>query len=154
MSKKKLSCAILQPHYLPWMGYFEMIDRVDRFVIYDDVQFIQREWKNRNRIRKDPISSAYKWISVPVTRSSKRNTSIKDVEIAYPDTWFDNHINAIKTTYYKCPFYEEVSPEIFSLLSQRVTSCPLNAATLPASIPAGPPPAISKVFRLDVNLSP
>ena len=47
-----MMCSILQPHYLPWVGYFSMIKSVDMFIFFDDVQFIKREWKNRNKIRK------------------------------------------------------------------------------------------------------
>ena len=58
--------AILQPHFLPWLGYFDLIKRVDGFVYLDDVQYISREWKNRNRIRKTPKSNETSWLSVPV----------------------------------------------------------------------------------------
>ena len=58
--------AILQPHYLPWLGYFSLIEIVDEFIFLDDVQFIKREWKNRNKIRKDFNSSETKWLSIPI----------------------------------------------------------------------------------------
>ena len=68
---KNKNCAIVQPHYLPWIGYFELIRNVDIFVILDDVQYVKREWKNRNKIRKSPSSSEYKWISVPIKNEKK-----------------------------------------------------------------------------------
>ena len=74
--------AICQPHYIPWIGYFEMIDRVDEFTFLDDVDFIKREWKNRNRIRRDRTSSETKWLSVPIERASQRGTHISDAQLA------------------------------------------------------------------------
>ena len=46
---KNKNCAIVQPYYLPWIGYFELIRNVDIFVILDDVQYVKREWKNRTK---------------------------------------------------------------------------------------------------------
>ena len=55
--------AIMQPTYLPWCGYFGLIDIVDIFVIYDDVQFEKRSWQQRNKIK---TTSGSQWLTVPV----------------------------------------------------------------------------------------
>ena len=68
----KKTCSILQPHYLPWIGYFDLIKRSDVFVFLDDVQYIKREWKNRNKIRKNPKSEEVKWLSVPIDKKSQK----------------------------------------------------------------------------------
>ena len=109
------SVAICQPHYLPWIGYFEMIDRVDSYVFLDDVQFIKREWKNRNKIRKSPDSLETKWLSVPIEKQSQ-NTSIMETKVSAHDDWKTNHLNAISNVYSKSPFFEEVFPRFEEFL--------------------------------------
>lgn len=103
MHKEKLTCAICQPHYLPWIGYFEMIDRVDVFVLLDDVQFIKREWKNRNRIRKDPTGSDTKWLTVPITKECQRSL-LKDTRISNGHNWAAAHFESLRHTYRNTSF--------------------------------------------------
>ena len=67
---KKKTIGIIQPHYLPWTGYFNLILKSDVFVYLDDVEFTRGEWKNRNKIRKNPLSEETKWISVPIEKKS------------------------------------------------------------------------------------
>ncbi len=55
--------AILQPSYLPWLGFFDQMHRSDQFVLFDDVQFTRRDWRNRNRIR---VREGSAWLTVPV----------------------------------------------------------------------------------------
>ena len=61
--------GILQPSYLPWLGFFEQMAKVDIFVLYDDVQYDRRSWRNRNRIKN---SQGVQWLSVPVMTKGKR----------------------------------------------------------------------------------
>ena len=72
------SIGIMQPFFLPWIGYFEMIDASDIFILLDDVQFAKRSWHQRNKIKgaNDII-----WLTVPVHSKSKRFQKIKDVSI-------------------------------------------------------------------------
>ncbi|MBU2027138.1 MAG: WbqC family protein, partial [Proteobacteria bacterium] len=56
--------AVHQPQYLPWLGYFDKIDRADVFVLLDTVQFKKNEWQNRNRIK---AAAGPQWLTVPVT---------------------------------------------------------------------------------------
>ena len=107
-SKKEKICAILQPHYLPWIGYFEMFDRVDVFVFLDDVQFIKREWKNRNKIRKTHNHPDSKWLSVPVKTADQRK-KLNQVRLVQED-WPRAHLNSISSSYAKAPFFSEVFP--------------------------------------------
>jgi len=103
----KNSCAILQPHYIPWIGYFSMISRVEKFIFLDNVQYIKREWKNRNKIRKHSTSNSAKWLSVPVTKATKSNL-IKEVKISYEFDWVTEHLNSVKETYKKTKYFDEV----------------------------------------------
>lgn len=105
MSNK--SCAILQPHYIPWIGYFEMINRVDVFLFHDDIDFIKGEWKNRNRIRKSPYSLDTKWLTIPITKNCLHNTLIVDVVIDNAQEWSCKHLRHIHESYNRTPFYSE-----------------------------------------------
>ena len=60
MSKK---VAILQSNYIPWKGYFDIIASVDEFIIFDEMQYTTRDWRNRNRIK---TQNGLKWLTIPV----------------------------------------------------------------------------------------
>ena len=79
MSKK---IAIMQPTFLPWMGYFAMIDYVDEFVFLDSVQFAKRSWQQRNKIK---VGDTDKWISVPVKSKSSFDQNINEVLLSEPE---------------------------------------------------------------------
>ncbi|OUU23090.1 MAG: hypothetical protein CBB97_13805 [Candidatus Endolissoclinum sp. TMED37] len=103
--------AILQPHYIPWLGYFSLIEVVDEFIFLDDVQFIKREWKNRNKIRKDYNSSETKWLSIPILGSDiKEKKNINNTQIEKNYNWKTSHLNSIKQVYAKSPFFETFFP--------------------------------------------
>ena len=60
--------AIVQSNYIPWKGYFDLIDRVDEFILYDDVQYTRRDWRNRNRIK---TRQGPRWLTIPVQVKGK-----------------------------------------------------------------------------------
>lgn len=105
--------AILQPGYLPWLGFFEQLHRSDVFVIYDDVQYDKNSWRNRNRI-KTPNSVG--WLTVPV----HGKTTIKVLEVAIDNNqnWRQKHIKALKNNYSKAPHFKEYWPVFEKILSQ------------------------------------
>lgn len=94
--------SIHQPQYLSWLGYFSKIDRCDKFVLLDNVQFKKNEWQNRNRIK---TAEGWQWITVPVLH--KFLQKISDVEINNTVQWGKKHLNALVTNYSKAPFYNE-----------------------------------------------
>lgn len=96
--------AMLQPNYLPWKGVFDLIDQVDVFVFYDDVQYTKRDWRNRNKIR---TNNGDIWLSVPVI--SSRGDLICDVKINNESDWQKKHYQTIKTNYSKAPHFDEYS---------------------------------------------
>lgn len=55
--------AILQPSYIPWLGYFDQINRVDTFIFYDDVLYTKNDWRNRNKIK---TANGTTWLTIPV----------------------------------------------------------------------------------------
>ncbi len=93
--------AILQSSYIPWKGYFDLIRRVDEFILYDDAQYTKRDWRNRNRIKtpNGPI-----WLSIPVEVKGKYLQAIKDTRVSDP-TWNERHLKAIVANYARAPYY-------------------------------------------------
>ena len=104
--------AVHQPQYLPWLGYFDKIDRADIFVLLDNVQFKKNEWQNRNRIK---TANGWQWLTVPVMY--KYPQLINEVEINNKDKWRHRQRQAIISNYKKASYWsllEEFFEEIFS----------------------------------------
>lgn len=99
--------GILQPGYLPWLGFFEQIYRSDVFVIYDDVQYDKHGWRNRNRIK---TSNGIQWLTVPVIVSNENTPLIKDVRIDNKKNWRRKHLLSIKQNYSAAQFFKEYMP--------------------------------------------
>lgn len=87
--------AILQSNYIPWKGYFDIINSVDEFVIYDDAQYTRRDWRNRNIIK---TKDGPKWLSIPVDVKGKYTQKIKETRIA-DKKWASRHWRIIKQSY-------------------------------------------------------
>lgn len=95
--------AILQPNYIPWRGYFDMISQVDTFVFLDDVQYTKQDWRNRNRIctrNGNPV-----WLTVPV-RVQSMEQKIQDVPINNDIPWARKHLAALQSNYGRAPFFK------------------------------------------------
>lgn len=81
-----MKLGIMQPYFLPYLGYFSLIKNTDYFIIFDTPQYIRRGWVNRNRILDAKGNPCY--ITVPVV-AADRNTSIMDTEINYQEKWME-----------------------------------------------------------------
>src|SRR5262245_54186546 len=103
--------AVLQPGYLPWLGFFDQLLRSDVFVLSDDVQFDKHGWRNRNRV-KSPTGPV--WLTVPVRHKGLGFPSILDVEIV-PGRWAGKHISTLKQLYTRAPFAKRYLPELEEL---------------------------------------
>lgn len=90
--------TVHQPQYLPWLGYFDKIDKSDIFVILDNVQYKKNEWQNRNRIK---TANGWQWLSVPVLY--KFPQKINQVRINNGVDWRRKHLNALSINYSKSP---------------------------------------------------
>ena len=106
----------MQPTYLPWIGYFAMMDSVDVFIILDSVQFSKRSWQQRNQIK---TKSGAEWLTVPVISKGKKYQLISDVKIDYSNKFPESHINMIKQNYGKSTFFEEYSEDYFNILRKK-----------------------------------
>ncbi|UCG77524.1 MAG: WbqC family protein [Nitrospirota bacterium] len=106
--------AIIQPGYLPWLGYFEQIIRSDVFVYLDDVQFTKSDWRNRNRIKtKDGVQ----WLTVPVVSDFGKH--INQTVIADRSKWQRKHLQALRTWYNKARYFEDYFDEVGALISKQ-----------------------------------
>lgn len=113
------TAAIMQPTYLPWCGYFGLMNLVDIFVIYDDVQFDKRSWQQRNKI-KTPAGS--QWLTVPVASKGQQFQKINDVKISLQKDFTKNHIKAIETNYSKSRYFKEYKSLIFECIEDNKNS--------------------------------
>ena len=104
---KSMRVTILQPSYLPWLGFFEQMHRSDQFVLYDDVQFTRRDWRNRNRIR---VQEGSVWLTVPVIQKNKYEQSLLETKIDNSTSWKRKHLESIRCHYSKTPFFDLYFP--------------------------------------------
>lgn len=94
--------AIIQSNYIPWKGYFDIINCVDEFILYDDVQYTKNDWRNRNLV-KSPQGK--KWLTIPVAvRSLHQN--INQVTIADP-RWAARHWSLLSDNYRAAPYFSQ-----------------------------------------------
>ena len=96
---------ITQSNYIPWKGYFDNIAQADVFVIYDDMQYTKRDWRNRNKIKS---AAGTKWLSIPVEVKGKYFQKINETKVSDPN-WNIDHLNAIKNYYRTAPAFKENS---------------------------------------------
>lgn len=100
--------AILQSNYIPWKGYFDLIDLVDEFILYDDVQYTRRDWRNRNRI-KSP--QGVTWLTIPVQVKGKYHQRIIDTFVSDSD-WAKTHWQTLAHHYGRAPHFRRYA-ELF-----------------------------------------
>ena len=99
-----MRCVILQPSYIPWRGYFDLIHDADLFVFYDDVQYDRRGWRNRNRVRTPRGTD---WLTIPVKARGAQTEHIPILEIETAgDDWPREHLATLTRLYGKAPFFE------------------------------------------------
>ena len=107
--------AIMQPTYLPWIGYFDLIDQSNTFVFLDTVQFERQSWQQRNRVK---IQNGLHWLSVPVLRSGHSTQSIREMEIAKSPAFPLKHLRTIEQHYRRAPYFDDYFPAFEELLSR------------------------------------
>jgi len=108
------SVAIMQPTYLPWLGYFDLIDQSDCFVFLDSVQFSKRSWQQRNRV-KGPGNKSF-WLTVPVQSKGRRNQDINEVTIDDTKSLEELHVQTITHFYRKAPYFSSYIDELKAIL--------------------------------------
>lgn len=109
-----MKCAIMQPTYLPWSGYFNLIASVDCFVFLDDVQFQRRSWQSRNRICRNGEADM---LSVS-TMKADRDTAIRDIRLSYAGDWRERHSRLLREAYGRAACGGEVCALVDSVLGK------------------------------------
>lgn len=102
MSSSAKTVAIVQSSYIPWKGYFDLINAADEFILYDDQQYTRRDWRNRNRIK---TPQGVTWLSIPVRVKGRYFQRIDETEIADP-AWAADHWRTIEHAYRQAPFFD------------------------------------------------
>lgn len=116
MAKVEKKVAILQSNYIPWKGYFDLINSVDEFVLFDDMQYTRRDWRNRNKIK---TAQGITWLTIPVQVKGKYLQTIQDTVVSDP-TWAQKHWRAFEVNYAKADFFQEQG-QIFQNLYSEAT---------------------------------
>ena len=101
-----MTLAIMQPYFLPYIGYMQLMNAVDTFVLYDDVTFINRGWINRNKLL---INGQEYLFTVPL-KDASQNKRINEVHVADDPKWRSKLLKTIEQGYRKAPYYETVMP--------------------------------------------
>jgi len=105
--------AIHQPEFMPWLKFFDKMKRVDKYIVFDHVQFKKRYFENRNRVKQEDIAV---WLSVPVKTKGKYLQRIGDVEIDNSLPWQNKLWAKIIHCYSKSPYFKEFGQEIESII--------------------------------------
>jgi hypothetical protein len=109
--------AILQSNYIPWKGYFDLINLVDEFIFYDEMQYTKSDWRNRNKIK---TPKGLVWLSIPVYNKNYIHNcqQIKDTLISNP-SWAKQHWAIILQNYKTTPFFNEYKEVIENLYFEK-----------------------------------
>ena len=119
--------AIMQPTYLPWMGYFDLIDQSDVFIFHDTVAFNRQSWQQRNRIL---TKTGARWLSVPV-RHAAVGTPICEIGIDNTHPWRRKHWAQLTENYRRRPFWDQYSPALAEVYTREWASLEeLNVALI------------------------
>lgn len=100
-----MKLGIMQPYFMPYLGYFSLIKHTDRFILFDTVQFIRHGWIERNRILKQ--DGTWQYFQVPIVKPDGRDTIIKDVRINNDTDWKSRIIGQLQHYKKRAPFYKE-----------------------------------------------
>ncbi|WP_085904325.1 WbqC family protein [Kiloniella majae] len=109
-----MKIAIMQPYFLPYMGYFQLIDSADLFILYDNIQYTKKGWINRNRLLRNGKDFTF---SLPLKKQSDY-LDIRDRSVA------DNFnkqklLNQIKEAYSKAPYFDQIFPLVEDIINYK-----------------------------------
>ncbi|MHA1342183.1 MAG: WbqC family protein [Promethearchaeota archaeon] len=110
-----MKLAVMQPYLFPYIGYFQLINAVDKFVILDDVNFIKRGWINRNYIL---VNGKKNLFTVPLEKASQ-NKLIKDTYVVSDTKWKINFLKTIKFSYSRAPYFKNIYPIIQIIINNK-----------------------------------
>ncbi|NQU26386.1 MAG: WbqC family protein [Candidatus Nealsonbacteria bacterium] len=108
--------VLLQSSYIPWRGYFHLVNKADIFVFHDDLQYTHSDWRNRNKIK---TASGWSWLTIPAGRNEKRLISEVEVDDL---SWKGKHRRAIEQNYCKAPHFEGYAHVLDYLYANDITN--------------------------------
>ncbi|MCH7321032.1 WbqC family protein [Solibacillus sp. MA9] len=114
-----MKLVLMQPYFFPYIGYFQLMNLCDEFIVFDTVQYIKKGWINRNRILHPEGTPTY--INVPIQKF-KSNTLIKDILINNKENWKQSIINRLQQYYKNAPYTEEVIAFVENCLSEEFSN--------------------------------
>jgi hypothetical protein len=127
MPEAPLTCCVLQPTFLPWLGWFDIVDQVDLVVTLDDAAFSKQSWQQRNRIRTE---RGLEFVTVPVRTAGRLGQPIDEVHISSP-AFVDTVMGRIQQNYRRAPYYPHLSARLHDVLRKASESgllCQVNVA--------------------------
>jgi len=113
-----MTLAVMQPYLFPYLGYFQLIHAVDRFVVFDDVNYIKKGWVNRNNLLENGSAGLF---TVPLNGASQ-NRKINDIALSDEAGWSDKLWRRISMVYGKAPQFSAVAPLVHQGLSRQASS--------------------------------
>jgi len=113
-----MKCVIVQPSYIPWRGFFHLVQKADVFVFYDDVQYDKRGWRNRNRIK---TCTGSQWLTIPVLNKGTQTNriSIKEICVNWDRRWNETHWQTLEHAYGKAPYFRDYRELLKSFYQRR-----------------------------------
>lgn len=109
-----MKVVVLQSNYIPWKGYFDLINDADVFVYYDEVQYTKNDWRNRNKIYS---ANGEQWLTIPILKDAVKQ-KISEVKIM-DNSWQQLHHKSIYYAYKKAPFFSQIEPLINEVYLER-----------------------------------
>ena len=107
--------VVLQSNYLPWKGYFDLIQDADVFVFYDEMQYTKNDWRNRNRICS---KNGVQWLTIPISRDAVK---LKISEVRLPETrWREDHFQTLQDSYKPARFFRQIEPLLHDFYKARM----------------------------------
>lgn len=123
-----MKLGIMQPYFIPYLGYFSLIKQTDKFILFDSVQFIKHGWIERNRILKP--QSGWQYVAVPLTKHNG-DTKIQDIMIKNTSDWRNKIFSQLEHYKRRAPFYKDTIVTLRDALDIETDSIvKLNAHTL------------------------
>jgi hypothetical protein len=107
--------AIVQSNYIPWKGYFDLVAGVDEFILYDDVQYTRRDWRNRNQVK---TPRGVQWMTVPVSVKGRYLQSIRETRVE-GEAWAATHWRTLEANYARSAHFGEVAAFLRPLYLER-----------------------------------
>ncbi len=108
-----MKAVILQSNYIPWKGYFDLINDADIFCFYDEVQYTKNDWRNRNKIYS---KNGLQWLTIPIEKDAVKQ---KISEVRLPDDWEKKHLETIKMTYSRAPHVSQLTELLEDIYAEK-----------------------------------